>query len=515
MGRLLFSLCLLTAYLVGNSQSMTVNDFQLQPLDQTAINPETSRVAPQDGQIAALIKVVTIDTLYHFDGGALGLVGEPLVEPGAIWVYVPARSKQLTIVHPRFGTLSDYVYPVPIESGRTYSMYIDPGVGRFVNISTSMVPRSVVYLDGDSIGLSPIYRQYIPYGTHELKAFNAQRRMEGTQRLDVTRETGDLACDIPMIDQSAYFGRVEITTAPQADIYLDDHLLGRGKASVELREGDYTVETRMKDADPAQTPFKVVAQTTTQLAATAPTGHVGFLNITSRPFNSLISVEGTTVESGTSLTLPVGRYQATIEHKGYESATRDYTVTNRHTTTDTVSLVRKRLFHAESFYFGVNYTYTSGSGVTGLIGGTYCNVDLQLSYTLGLGKTDLVYFYTSGDNNTYQGRATYKCNAFAAKAGYQVVLASQAALTPQLGYLCQTLSASVEDGSLSDVGSKYCHSLTIGAKMLYSPVEHLCLYVCPEYGVALTSDADYDRVSDLTSVTRGGFGVHVGLVFNF
>ena len=42
----------------------------------------------QNGETAALIKVVTTQTGFTFDGGALGIV-KTVQKPSEIWVYVP------------------------------------------------------------------------------------------------------------------------------------------------------------------------------------------------------------------------------------------------------------------------------------------------------------------------------------------------------------------------------------------------------------------------------------------
>ena len=106
-------------------QNIAVESFRLLPYDGTASSLEGKRV-DQNGEVAALIKVVTTQTGFTFEGGRLGIV-DTRQEAGEIWVWVPRASRKITIKHPQLGVLRDYMFPVEIEAERTYEMVLKTG----------------------------------------------------------------------------------------------------------------------------------------------------------------------------------------------------------------------------------------------------------------------------------------------------------------------------------------------------------------------------------------------------
>ena len=92
------------------------------------MTPSTEKL-DMNGERAALIKIVTSDSEFKFDGGSLGIVAVQH-HTGEIWLYVPARANKLTIQHPTLGVLRDYYYPISIQGGRTYEMRLDIGTSQ-------------------------------------------------------------------------------------------------------------------------------------------------------------------------------------------------------------------------------------------------------------------------------------------------------------------------------------------------------------------------------------------------
>ena len=77
-------------------QSISVSSFRNLETDMTA-NTTGTMEKDQNGEVAALIKVVTTQTGFTFDGGSLGIV-KTKQTPGEIWVYVPRGAKKITII---------------------------------------------------------------------------------------------------------------------------------------------------------------------------------------------------------------------------------------------------------------------------------------------------------------------------------------------------------------------------------------------------------------------------------
>ena len=150
-------------------------------------------------------------------------------------------------------------------------------------------------------------------------------------------------------------------------------------------------------------------------------------------------------------------------------------------------------------------------GVTGIVGAVYQRHDLQASYTFGLSESDAVYW--NGDMNT---ATKYKMSSIGVKYGYQFPLMRQLAITPQLGYYYNSLSANAAQSGNTIYGDGASSSaLSIGAKIVLVPVQHLYVFVAPEYMFALSKDNNFKTITDSSNVSGDGFAVHAGLLVNF
>ena len=107
------------------AQDIAVKSFQALPMDMTASSPEGKRI-DQNGIEAALIKMVTTEQGFTFEGGTLGIV-DTKQKDGEIWVWVPRGARKITIKHQQLGVLRDYRYPLEITEGKTYRMELTVG----------------------------------------------------------------------------------------------------------------------------------------------------------------------------------------------------------------------------------------------------------------------------------------------------------------------------------------------------------------------------------------------------
>ncbi len=93
-------------------------------------NDMTARIdAPkkdQNGDICAIIKVVTTQTGFIWEPDGLGIVSAES-KAGEYWLYVPYGAKRMTIKHAQLGVLRDYMYTLPIEKATVYEMVLITG----------------------------------------------------------------------------------------------------------------------------------------------------------------------------------------------------------------------------------------------------------------------------------------------------------------------------------------------------------------------------------------------------
>ena len=515
MRKALLLICsiLITAVLPVMADGISVISFKLLDTDLTA-NTRGTQKLDQNGEKAALIKIVTPERGFLFNGGSLGIVGTE-EKAGEIWLYVPPRAQKLTITHEVFGVLRDYFYPVSVQGGRTYEMLLDIGTGRYVTITTSQA-KSDVTIDGEYVGKSPIYNRYMNYGRHTVTTQNDIYEGNETIIVATTDEKETKMVNIQMQDMRSHYGEVIVSVANDADIWFNDHQVGTGTWSAQLREGDYVVETRKNDCDPVRTTFTVQPQRQNKVEATPPVPHTGRLNIYTRPRSAKAVLNGTQdINVEDIQTLPVGTYQLAFSHKGYVGTDREFTITHNETTTDTVSLARVKYIKPQAFYFGAGYTFRSLGGITALAGVTYKNIDLQVSYTFGLGESDEVKWYSTDGNDNYLSSCTYKRSTFAVKAGYLIPLTERLGITPQLGYEIEKLSGSVKDGTklYGDGASANC--LSLGAKLMWAPIQRLYVFANPALSIGVSKDDNFQKIADNSDISAGGFMMSIGAIFNF
>ena len=343
-------------------------------------------------------------------------------------------------------------------------------------------------------------------------------RYEGQEEivLTTTDEAKTRFVNVNMRDMSDHFGNVNVTVDNQADIWFEDRNVGTGSWQTQLREGTYVVETRKTDCDPEKTSFTVVAQRENNIKAAPPSPHTGLLHLYTRPRDVNATSNGSTpIDLSEAHTLPVGTYQLSLSRKGYVPKSVEYTVSHNETTRDTITLDRVKYIKPNAFYFGAGYTMRPMGGITALAGMVYKNFDVQLSYTFGLTDSDEVPWYSTDGNDTYLSTMTYKRSTFAAKVGYQFELTDRLGITPQLGYEIETLSASVSDGTNTYGDKASANCISLGAKLLYAPMQRLYLFANPALSLGMSKDDNFEHIVDNSDITAGGFMMTIGAIFNF
>lgn len=511
----ILTLICLSFGLKATAQSMKVVEFKLLETDLTANTRGTSKL-DQNGETAALIKIQTPERGFTFDGGSLGIVAIE-EHAGEIWLYVPRRAQKLIISHPSFGVMRDFFYPIPVSGARTYEMLIDIGTGRYANI-TSQVAGSQIYIDNEPVGVAPIYNKYLNFGKHKIEA--KKDRYEGELETWITTDDDPKAMkmlNVEQRDMSDHFGDVTVTVENKADIWFEGKNVGNGVWQTQLREGTYIVETRKADCDPEKTSFTVVAQRQNSVKAAVPTPHTGRLSLYTRPRDAKATLNGQDPIDLTEVnTLPVGTYQIALSRKGYvPKSGLEYTVRHNETTRDTIALEKVRYIKPNTFYFGAGYSLRSLGGITALAGATYKNFDLQASYTFGLTSSDDVPWYSTDGNDTYLSSMTYKRSTFAIKLGYQFELTERLGITPQLGYEIERLSGTVSNGTNAYGDGASANCLSIGAKLLYAPIERFYLFANPALSLGVSKDKNFERIADNSDISAGGFMMTIGAIFNF
>ena len=502
---LAFLLCSISLY----GQNMKVVQFDELTNDLTANRYGTSKT-DENGETAALVKIVTPETGFTFDGGSLGIVAVEQ-KAGEIWLYVPRRAQRLTISHSAFGVLRNYAYPVPIEGAKTYEMLLDIGTGVYATITTP-VAKSEIYIDNEYAGTAPIYNKYLNYGKHTVHAVNG--KIEGTVEQYVTPDKKSLSIDVEMQDMSHLYGDVRVLVDNNADIFFLGKRVASGLWDTQLKEGSYVVETRKANYEDSKTSFTVKRGERQTVNAIAPSPYTGYLSVYTRPQAvSAIDEHGRYIDLSEHTPLLIGSHQFQFQKKGYVSQNREYSIERNKVVRDTVELQPIQYFKPFAFYFGLGYSLRSLSGLTALAGATYHHHDIQLSYTFGLSQSDEVNIYDTGWN--FLSRQRYKMNSLAIRYGYQIELTRKMSIVPQVGFMQSSVSSDVVEGSETFADGASCKCVTIGVKLVAVPMKHVYVFAAPEIGIAAGKDASLDQVSSQANFSLGGFGLTIGALATF
>lgn len=249
----------LTIFLIGfglcssvlSAQNISVKSFRLLETDLTANTAGTMK-RDQNNEVSALIKVVTTETGFAFDGGMLGIVGAEQ-RTGEIWVYVPQKSRKITLSHQKLGVLRDYYYPVPVEAGRTYEMVLTTGkittivqesAGGQYLVMTVTPANAEVSIDDVPVEVADgVVSTLLKYGKHTYRVSAALHEPTMGQF-----EIGNAKKELSVALQPAY-GILQIDSDPAgAEVYIDGDYQPAGTTpftSKWLSPGKHTLQFKM------------------------------------------------------------------------------------------------------------------------------------------------------------------------------------------------------------------------------------------------------------------------------
>ena len=249
------------------SQNIDVKSFKVLPKDQTARVHEP--VIDQNGEKCALIKVVTNQTGFAWEGGTLGIT-KVKKKTGEYWVYVPYGSEKITIKHDELGILRNYVYPEAIKKATVYEMVLTTGDVKTVveenKIATQWLiiksePKEAnVFIDGKLAGKTNFQRKY--------------EEGEYTYRIEKSRYHNK-AGKITLKDEKKQleftlkprFGNIKVTSSPKEGmkIYLDEENTNQETPATlkEVSSGEHTIKLQSRWYQPETKKVTVEDEQTT------------------------------------------------------------------------------------------------------------------------------------------------------------------------------------------------------------------------------------------------------------
>lgn len=317
---LFFILCALV-----QAQSISVESFRLLENDLTA-NTYGTMERDQNGEVAALIKMVTTESGFIFDGGMMGIV-KTEKKGGEIWIYVPHGIQKITISHSQLGVLRDYYFPVPIEKARTYEMKLVSGRVKTIiedEQTTQFLvfkvdpPTASVYLDGriQSLKSDGSVSVLVEFGKHDYRVEAAGFITQaGTVEVGREKVTKEIVLNSSQGVLSLFVDK------ENADIWLNGELMGKGSWSGRVDPGKYVAEARLEHHRTRSVTFDVEEQEEKRVTLPLPEPMYGFIQFDTDPVETTIYLDGKEVGVTPYIINDVleGQHAVRFEKKGYRS----------------------------------------------------------------------------------------------------------------------------------------------------------------------------------------------------
>ena len=214
---LLFSTVLVCTSTLLAQPKISIPSFSRQENDLTArINAPKK---DQNGDVCAIIKVVTPETGFIWEPDRLGIIAVE-TKVGEYWLYVPWGAKHLTIKHEKFGILRDYMYPIPIEKATVYILQLVTEQQAPQHLVINVEPAEAsVYLNG----------QFVKTGTYQDKVnpgsypYRVDAPLYHTETGKIEVVDAEIVLNVKL---KPAFGYISVKTAPEQDakVYIDGKL---------------------------------------------------------------------------------------------------------------------------------------------------------------------------------------------------------------------------------------------------------------------------------------------------
>lgn len=215
----------------GNAQNKYLDIESFMPLTMDTDARIQAPVEDQNGEKCALIKLSANIRGLEFEAPALGIT-KVEQRSGEIWVYIPAGSKSITVLHKDFPPYRNYMYPVKIESSTVYEMKVKGYSEGEQNASSNsqMLVLNVtpthasLFVDNEEVPTEEgLFSAMMQKGSHTFRV-EAPRYEPKSGEIEladvqVTRN----------IRLNEKFGYINVTSYPEAgaNIFINDKLVGQ------------------------------------------------------------------------------------------------------------------------------------------------------------------------------------------------------------------------------------------------------------------------------------------------
>lgn len=202
---------------------------------------------------------------------------------------------------------------------------LKPKFGFLTIEGTDDLAGAAIVIDNRPVGTGAIANYRLGSGTHTLRI---GKDLYKDLQQDFTIVDGQtLRLPVTLIPD---FATTQVSTSdPEAEIWRDGQLLGKGKWRGPIKKGRYLFETRRPYHTPEQKTVEVVdIENPVDIVLPAPMPIIGSLSVESQPMGSTISIDGKDMGVTPRIfnDILIGPHRITLSHAGYQAKTVDVNI---------------------------------------------------------------------------------------------------------------------------------------------------------------------------------------------
>lgn len=408
--RIAAAMVLLAAAFTVNAQKLTVESFEANPFDLTAV---TKPVLDLNNNPCGLVKVRLAVAGAKFGGNIIEPVEYDL---GEYNVYMTEGSHLMIVRGPGFVPLSldfrDYgIHHVQAKCTYILTLLLPTGTAapvddglRYLVITVNPANAMVFVDDKQQAVQNGSASVLVPQGTHTY-------RVEATGYLPKSGSV-EIADGRKTVNVSLESAMAQITVncpTTGAQIYVNEQLKGTAPWSGQLMAGNYQIEARLDGYRMQRQSIAVAERETRTIDIPALTAIVGALNVNYQPINSEVWLDGSKlgVEPDIFRNLLVGDHSVEIRAEGYQTDKKTVTIREGET-----AQLSGTLAVSNAITYQSNATASSSNATVSVPDAIDLGLSVKwASFNLGASKPEEAgYYYKWGETTPAddKGWETYK-----------------------------------------------------------------------------------------------------------
>ncbi|MDD6842769.1 MAG: SUMF1/EgtB/PvdO family nonheme iron enzyme [Prevotellaceae bacterium] len=281
-----------------------------------------------------MFSVTPPDALVELDGNFLDVKDGTATKRMAFGTY------NYTVQAPLYHSVSDTVVVCDPKNKHVKTITLAPAFGYISVPANATLSGAKVFIDNEYKGTVPFRSERLKSGPHDVRIMQ-NKYAPAQQTVTVAdNQTIEVA---PVL--AADFATLTLTTAVEAEIWINDQLRGKGSWTGDLSSGAYTIECRREGHRKTIKELAVTPSMTGQtILLAAPVPIYGMVDISSSPAGADIYIDN--VKVGTSpMIIPeclIGSHTVSITKQGYSQFTQTINVAENTTTEVSATLQNGR-----------------------------------------------------------------------------------------------------------------------------------------------------------------------------